>query len=355
MIKRILLCGAIAVAPLPALAQQGGGVGFIPPVTNGHCVEWFASNLIEDAGGTCSTGGGNATFTTTTGNTASDIVAMLNTTTGIQDAGAIVGNIGGVNLTGSTVPTIGIYKVGTGLGFSAATTEYFVLGNTGIFGGAATGGPELLDRVATGTVTTFAPNNTANNAGIGAVTAGDVTIIASNGTGGSGIDTADFAFNLTTLSEPTTLASATIKMSALATAAGTSIVCSGTGGLLTIELIATTCSGSALRFKRDINYMPPIRILSEVLGMKPVSFRYKPGEEDGGKDIHYGMIAEDMQKAAPELVVYEKDGQTHGIKYGELSAYFVAAIKGQQWEITALIVWNLLLTGCACFFFMRRK
>ena len=42
--------------------------------------------------------------------------------------------------------------------------------------------------------------------------------------------------------------------------------------------------------------------------------------------------------AAPELVAYEKDGQTHGIKYGdgEMQSHLIGAIKAEQDEINQL-------------------
>ena len=132
----------------------------------------------------------------------------------------------------------------------------------------------------------------------------------------------------------TTINSATFKVTTLAASTALDVVCYTTvTGLFTEDPTGTGCTVSARRFKQDINYLSDSRMLDEVLGMKPVSFRFKKGVgQDDGAATHYGLIAEDMEKAAPELVAYEKNGQTHGVKYGdgELTSHLIGAIKAEQ-------------------------
>ena len=63
--------------------------------------------------------------------------------------------------------------------------------------------------------------------------------------------------------------------------------------------------------------------------MRGVSFTRK----DTGKESS-GVIAQEMQKVAPELV-NEIDG-TLGVSYGNLTGYLIEAIKDQQKQIDEL-------------------
>ena len=48
-----------ALISTAALAQQGGGVVYVPPITATHCAEWKSANVLEDSGGTCGGSGGS--------------------------------------------------------------------------------------------------------------------------------------------------------------------------------------------------------------------------------------------------------------------------------------------------------
>lgn len=138
---------------------------------------------------------------------------------------------------------------------------------------------------------------------------------------------------------PTTINNANFKVTTLGVSTAVDTVCyASSTGLFTEEPTGTTCTVSARRFKQDINYLSDAHMLDEVLGMKPVSFRFKKGVgQDDGVEVHYGLIAEDVAKVAPELVAYEKGGQTHGVKYGdgELQSHLIGAIKGEHAEVSA--------------------
>lgn len=132
---------------------------------------------------------------------------------------------------------------------------------------------------------------------------------------------------------------AAVNLTGIGVSTAADVLCyASSTGLVTYEPTGTTCTVSARRFKTDINYLSDAHMLNEILGMKPVSFRFKPGVDDNGGEVHYGLIAEDVARVAPELVAYEKDGQTHGVKYGdgELQSHLIGAIKAEQAEIDAL-------------------
>ena len=47
--------------------------------------------------------------------------------------------------------------------------------------------------------------------------------------------------------------------------------------------------------------------------MRPVNFVYKPEYDDGSHQ--FGLIAEEVAKVYPEMVAYDKDGQSFTVKY----------------------------------------
>ena len=93
-----------------------------------------------------------------------------------------------------------------------------------------------------------------------------------------------------------------------------------------------TCLVSSARFKEDIE---PIRnALSEVLAIKPVSFRYKNREDN--PDLHVGFLAENVADVDPRFVVYGDDGRPLKLRLMEMPALAFGAIQQQQDEIAAL-------------------
>jgi hypothetical protein len=70
--------------------------------------------------------------------------------------------------------------------------------------------------------------------------------------------------------------------------------------------------GSSARFKFDIR---DLRDASAALyRLRPVSFRYRP-EFDSAGTLQYGLIAEEVEQVAPELVVREAQGRVFTVRY----------------------------------------
>jgi len=89
-------------------------------------------------------------------------------------------------------------------------------------------------------------------------------------------------------------------------------------------------SASSIRWKENID--PIEDALDKVLSLRGVYFDWKESKKH---DI--GMIAEEVGKVIPEVVVYEENGvDAEGLSYGRLTALLVEAIKEQQKEIEAL-------------------
>jgi len=59
---------------------------------------------------------------------------------------------------------------------------------------------------------------------------------------------------------------------------------------------------------------------SEVLfSLKPVSFRYKK-EIDPAGTSQFGLVAEDVEKVRPDLVIRDKDGKPYTVRYEQVNA-----------------------------------
>jgi hypothetical protein len=74
---------------------------------------------------------------------------------------------------------------------------------------------------------------------------------------------------------------------------------------------------SSKRFKEDIKSMDKA---SEVLfSLKPVTFHYKK-EIDPARTSHLGLVAEDVEKVNPDLVVRDKEGKAYSVRYDQVNA-----------------------------------
>jgi hypothetical protein len=74
---------------------------------------------------------------------------------------------------------------------------------------------------------------------------------------------------------------------------------------------------SSQRFKEDIQDMGDAS--SDLLRLRPVTFRYKQAYKDGSKPIDYGLIAEEVADVYPDLVVRNKDGEIQTVQYQKLT------------------------------------
>ena len=74
---------------------------------------------------------------------------------------------------------------------------------------------------------------------------------------------------------------------------------------------------SSARFKDGIK---PMNNASEALfGLKPVTFRYKK-EIDPARISQFGLVAEDVEKTNPDLVVRDKYGKPYSVRYDQVNA-----------------------------------
>ena len=94
-----------------------------------------------------------------------------------------------------------------------------------------------------------------------------------------------------------------------------------------------TGGASDRRLKKEVS---PIKdALVKVLKLEPVTWKWK----DGGGKVHYGFIAQDIEKILPELVSDEENKAGEVYKHvatGDIIPYLVAAINEQQEQFNKL-------------------
>jgi hypothetical protein len=97
---------------------------------------------------------------------------------------------------------------------------------------------------------------------------------------------------------------------------------------------------SSKRFKKDIRPMDAAS--KELFALKPVSFRYNQDIDSAGR-TQFGLVAEDVEKVNPDLVVRDKEGKPYSVRYDQVNAMllneFLKArrqIDAQQKQIEAL-------------------
>ena len=98
-------------------------------------------------------------------------------------------------------------------------------------------------------------------------------------------------------------------MFAVTSSGGTAVFINNSGKLGT--------STSSRRFKEEIK---PMDTASEaVLALKPVTFRYKK-EVDSDGIPQFGLVAEDVEKVNPDLVLRDKEGKPYTVRYDQVNA-----------------------------------
>ena len=98
---------------------------------------------------------------------------------------------------------------------------------------------------------------------------------------------------------------------------------------------------SSQRFKEKIS---PMECASAVLyALKPVTFRYKK-EIDPSSTLQFGLVAEEVEKVNPDLVVRDKEGKPYSVRYDQVNAMLLneflkehAKVDAQQKQIDALM------------------
>jgi len=81
---------------------------------------------------------------------------------------------------------------------------------------------------------------------------------------------------------------------------------------------------SSRRFKEDIRRMGSVS--NPLMKLRPVTFRYRADPSS----LRYGLIAEQVAKVMPTLVVYGRDGRPETVKYQDLPLLLLNKVQQQQ-------------------------
>ena len=107
-----------------------------------------------------------------------------------------------------------------------------------------------------------------------------------------------------------------------------------------MQTVNSAAQVSSRRFKQEIK---PLDQASEALfALKPVSFRYRK-EIDSAAASQFGLVAEDVEKVNPDLVIRDKDGNPYSVRYDQVNAMLLneflkehATVQELKKEIAAL-------------------
>ena len=277
-----------------------------------------------------------ALINNTTGyaNTATGVVALSSNTTGHDNTAtgvqALNNNNAGVNNTATGFAALGNNTTGgnnTATGFSALRFNETGFQNTAT-------GLQALQNNTTGFRNTADGNGALNNntgsnniglgfnAGANLTTGSNNIDIGNSGAGGESNTIRIGSAQIRTF----------IKGISGAVVSGAAVVVNAGGQLGTAP--------SSARFKQEIQDMD--KASDVLLALRPVSFRYKPEIDPEGVP-QFGLVAEEVEKVNPDLVVRDRDGKAYTVRYDAVNAMllneFLKArrqIDAQQKQIDAL-------------------
>jgi hypothetical protein len=335
----VLVCFVIA-SPVRAVvpAPDGGypglntaeGQNALFSVTTGPAntaVGWFS--LKSDTTGGLNTALGAATLTANTGdqntatgaaalfsnntggfNTANGALALFSNTTGINNtangAGALLSNTTGINNTANGLAALRSNTVGN---FNTANGQQALYSNTTGDGNTAIGFGALLSNTGVG-------NTAIGNQALYHNTSGSYNVALN---GGFNLTTGNF--NIHIANDGVAGESNTTRIGILQNRcfiSGIRDVTTGVPDAINVMIDSAGQLGtvsSSRRFKKEIK--PMDRASEAILCLKPVTFHYK---SDHTARPQFGLIAEEVAKVNPNLVVRDKNGEIYTVRYDQVNA-----------------------------------
>ena len=270
------------------------GVGALVLSNGSYNTAVGASALLLDTTGSFNDAlGVQALFNNTTGamNTAIGGAALFTNTTG-HDNVAVGGGAILFNETGSENTAIGRQALienttaddNTAVGFQALNTNHTGHNNTAV-------GVGSLAQNSTGSL------NTAIGDSAGTLITGDGNVCIGHLFGEADVSNSTYIANVGATAQPVggTVFGVTVD--------------SNTGKL--------GFAPSSRRYKEDIQ--PMDKASEELFVLKPVTFRYK-SQVDPKRHLDYGLIAEDVAAANPELAIRNQKGEIESVNYGAIYA-----------------------------------
>jgi trimeric autotransporter adhesin len=339
---------------LAAFALSPTTEAVLPPPDGGYAGDNTAEGtdaLFSLTTGTANTAiGFNALYSNTTGdsNTATGAEALITNTTGIRNTAtgfaALQSNTTGERNTATGRAALANNTTGnfnTAAGQNALFFNSIGIQNTATGSSAlvfnTTGNQNTADGYGAMVFNTIGNQNTAsgyfavyqnttgnNNTGTG------YSALLNNTTGNQNIALGNFAgSNLTTGNN-------NIDIGNMGVAAETNTIRIGTQGTQTRTFVAGVSGAGVMgvavkvnaagqlgvglsseRFKEEIK--PMDKASETIFALKPVSFRYKK-DIDSARTPQFGLVAEDVAKVNPDLVVRDADGKVYTVRYEAVNA-----------------------------------
>ncbi len=227
----------------------------------------------------------------------------------------------GNGVVGSASTGLGVYGVSS----SGTGTEGDSMSGDGVYGSSSSGHGVVGTSFSTGVNASAIYANSAGSGGIALFATNDgtdATIVATNNSSGaifkgfSNGGTEVFEVNANGVSLPQIYGAPVT----------TNSVCINSTTLV-------LCGASSLRFKKDVENMGTTSNL--LLNLRPVTFRYK-ADPEGASPTHFGLIAEEVVKVSPDLVLRDHDGKPSGVRYEELSSLLLNEFQKEHSEVAAL-------------------
>jgi len=280
--------GAALQSNTTASGNTATGASALKENTTGYSntATGFQALVFNTTGSVNTADGAGALHNNSTGynNTAAGSNALLSNTTGIRNtatgSNALYNNTIGINNTAT-----GFNALYNNTGYSNTAVGYQALSeNTTGYDNTAVGQEALQHSTGVGNVAV------GKWAGIGVTTASNVICI-----GNQGENVGDSCY---------------ISEIWGRTASGGAAVFVNQNGRL-----GTTTSSR--RFKENIK--PMDQASEALLALKPVTFRYKK-EIDPQGIPQFGLVAEDVEKVNPDLVIRDKDGKVNTVRYEQINA-----------------------------------
>jgi hypothetical protein len=288
--------------------------------------------LSNTTGGANTATGGFALFSNTIGidNTATGSGALLSNTAGLSNTadgeGALANNITGNNNTAIGAEALLRNDAGSE---NTAVGTFALHNNTGSAGSGNTAvGYLALD----------------GNAGAGNTALGD-RALNNNSTGESNVAIGDSAgFNATTGSSNVYIGAG---MEGFPDESNACYIASIFGGTSTdgtsVFVNSSGKLGTATSSRRFKEQIKPMEHASEsIFALQPVSFRYKKEIDPAGRP-QFGLVAEEVEKVNPDLIVRDKEGRAYSVRYDQVNAMLLneflkehASLEELKKEIAAL-------------------
>jgi Chaperone of endosialidase len=297
-----------------------------------------AGALLANTGDVNTATGAGALLSNTFGgnNTANGVLALFSNTTGASNtatgSGALFTNTTASNNTASGFhalfgDTTGPDNTATGNealeanttgGGNTANGTFALLSNTTGGQNTGTGISALHDNVsgmantAVGWAALFFNNgnsNTALGAGAGQFATTSSNLICIGDLAGQNVTTANNVICIGTAGENAPNSCYIGNIFNATSADGSAVFVNSNGKLGT--------STSSQRFKEDIKAMD--KASEGLLALKPVTFRYKK-EIDPARTSQFGLVAEEVEKVNPDLIVRDKEGKPYSVRYDQVNA-----------------------------------